>query len=126
MTNDRVLSKLADDAAFVESAASRAHDTISFMCATGAPPWDAVRESQKSSCRAGVRWVLWNPNATPEELHNEWMREKIAEGWVYGKQKNEANKVHPCLVSFSELSKNDKIKDELFIHSVLETVKAYV
>lgn len=119
------LAKLISDHSFVERAARRAHDTIAFMCATGAPPWSATPEWKKAQCRNGVRWVLANPSATPEELHNQWVNEMSNNGWQYGPVKDEVARTHPCMVEYGALSRNDQLKDEYFISSVLEVSGAF-
>lgn len=123
-TASKKLSSLAGNAAFVESAARRAHDTIAFMCATGAPSWSATPEWKKAQCRNGVKWVLNNPEATPADVHNQWVELMVSSGWQYGPEKNEVTKTHPCIVDFDQLSKNDKMKDEIFIDSVIESAKS--
>jgi hypothetical protein len=52
------------------------------------------------------------------DRHNNWMKEKIADGWVYGPQKNVELKTHHCLMPYSELSESQRKKDEIFLHVV--------
>ncbi len=42
------------------------------------------------------------------------MAEKIDAGWVYGPQKSEVAKTHPCLVSYDQLPPVQRKKDRLF------------
>lgn len=77
-------------------------------------PWAEASDWQVESARAGVRKVLICPGITPEQLHEEWMALKISEGWVYGPMKDADAKQHPCLVPYSELPMEQRLKDHLF------------
>lgn len=75
---------------------------------TGAPAW------QVESAENGVRFHLENPEATPGASHENWMRQKLEEGWSYGPVKDAVTKQHPCLVPFEELSLEQQVKDIWF------------
>jgi hypothetical protein len=51
---------------------------------------------------------------TPKESHENWMKEKEDNGWVYGNEKNAEKKTHPCLIPYDNLPKEQKTKDYLF------------
>ena len=53
-------------------------------------------------------------------IHEVWSQERLENGWVYGGKRDDVNKQHPCLVSYDELSENEKKYDR---NSVLETLK---
>jgi len=50
--------------------------------------------------------------------HDLWMREKRERGWRYGSERNEENKIHPCLVSWYDLPPDEKAKDESFSRQI--------
>jgi hypothetical protein len=77
-----------------------------------APPWDESGWMQQSS-REAVEFALGNP--TPGAQHEEWVRSKQRDGWVYGPVKDEGAKTHPSLRPFEELSKSERTKDALLI-----------
>lgn len=86
------------------------------------PSWDDAPEWQKKSAIAGVEFHRSNPNASPSNSHDSWLKEKIADGWKYGKYKNAELKEHPCIVDFDALPPQQKAKDYLFrqvVHSLL-------
>lgn len=68
-------------------------------------------EDQLDSLMNGVRFGLKNPNSTPKENHDNWMKCKINQGWMYGKEKDLEKKTHYDLVPFEELTKIEKDKD---------------
>lgn len=75
-------------------------------------PWHLAHASQKKSAIEGVKTAL--EGATAEELHEAWVRQKMADGWFYGPFKDEAIKTHPCLVPYSELPEEQRLKDHMF------------
>ncbi len=53
--------------------------------------------------------------------HENWARQRIAEGWRYGPQRDDERKEHPNLVPYEELSEADKEYDR---STAMETIKA--
>lgn len=53
-------------------------------------------------------------------VHDTWAQERIRQGWQYGPERNDAKKLHPCLVPFEELSDDEKKYD---YHTAMETIK---
>lgn len=76
------------------------------------PRWTYAPKWQKDSAISGVTAAL--SGSTPEQLHEKWCQVKYAEGWIYGETKNETTKTHPCLVPYSELPKEQRVKDYVF------------
>lgn len=76
--------------------------------------WSAATAAHRESCRAGVRFLLQNPFALPSDQHDNWIACKRADGWVYGKKKDEKAKTHPCMVPYNELPPAQRMKDHLF------------
>ncbi len=46
--------------------------------------------------------------------HDSWMAQKVAEGWVYGPEKNPELKQHHCIVPFDALPVEQQAKDFIF------------
>lgn len=78
------------------------------------PTWHNAPEWQRQSAMNGVKFHMNNPDATPENSHENWMKEKIEDGWVYGPVKNPETKEHPCLKPYNELPQEQRTKDYLF------------
>lgn len=86
------------------------------------PKWDEAPDWQKKSAMAGVRFHAFNPGADDAASHNAWLRDKEADGWVYGEVKDPEAKTHPCFVPFDQLPKEQQFKDRLFrtiVHAAL-------
>lgn len=58
-----------------------------------------------------------------ENVHNQWMAGRIAEGWKYGKQRNDILKEHPGLVPYQDLSEEEKEYDR---QTVVTTIKCLI
>jgi hypothetical protein len=113
--------------------AQLAHEVNRAYCAAlgddSQKPWADAPDWQKNSAITGVELHLANPNAGPEASHESWMAQKLEEGWVYGEEKDEVAKTHPCLVPFSELPVEQQAKDFLFrgvVHAASAMLEAYV
>lgn len=78
------------------------------------PTWDNAPDWQKQSAILGVEMHIANPDATPEQSHEAWYKQKEAEGWAYGEVKDVEKKLHPCFLPYEELPQAQKAKDYLF------------
>lgn len=78
------------------------------------PHWEHAPDWQRASAVAGVEFRIKHPDATPESMHQSWMNQKVQDGWVHGLVKDPDKKEHPCMVPYSELPKEQRIKDHLF------------
>lgn len=103
-----------------------AHEINRAYCASlgdaSQPAWEDAPEWQQGSALAGVDMHLAKPDATPEQSHESWLAQKLAEGWKYGPVKDAEKKEHPCCVPYAELPAEQKAKDYLF-RSVVHALK---
>lgn len=74
--------------------------------------WEDAPEWQRESAVAGVRKAL--EGQTAEQLHQSWCDQKVADGWVFGEEKDGVLKTHPCLRPYADLPEHQKVKDHLF------------
>lgn len=58
-----------------------------------------------------------------ENVHDVWAAGRIADGWTYGEQRDDAQKKHPCLVPYDQLSESEKEYDR---NTAFETIKLIV
>jgi hypothetical protein len=102
----------------IEKIAEVAHEVNRAYCAaigdTSQPAWQDAPEWQRFSALDGVRAHIENASMTPEESHESWMAAKQAAGWVWGPVKDPEKREHPCMVPYSELPLEQRIKDYLF------------
>ncbi len=110
----------------IEQTARIAHEVNKAYCEAigdgSQAEWRNAPEWQRDSARAGVRFHIDNPNAGPSASHDNWSKDKIADGWVYGEKKDPDAKTHHCLVPFTDLPQEQQVKDHLFravVHATL-------
>lgn len=78
------------------------------------PSWEDAPKWQKDSAVAGVEFHMKGDHQ-PSDSHQNWMDQKIAEGWVYGPEKDPEKKEHPCMVPYDDLPIEQRTKDFIFI-----------
>ena len=117
--------RMADDEneraheAQVEHIASVCHEVNRGYCVSlgdhSQPAWKDAPAWQRESVIAGVRAALADPNRQPGDSHAGWLEHKLREGWKYGPFKDPEAKLHPCMVPFDELPREQRAKDYLFL-----------
>lgn len=85
------------------------------------PAWEDAPQWQKDSAINGVEFHLEN-ETTSEQSHENWLKVKEAEGWIYGPVKDPEKKEHPCMVPYNELPIEQRTKDFLF-KAIVDTCK---
>ena len=58
-----------------------------------------------------------------KNTHEVWSAERIAQGWQYGETRSDAQKLHPCLIEYDELSDDEKTFDR---NTAMETLKCII
>ena len=53
-------------------------------------------------------------------VHDVWAVGRIAEGWTWGPERNDAKKENPCLVPYEKLPEGEKAYDR---NTAIETLK---
>ncbi|MBO4488764.1 MAG: Ryanodine receptor Ryr [Bacteroidales bacterium] len=46
-----------------------------------------------------------------EHVHEVWVAARVAQGWTYGPERNDADKKHPCLIPYAQLPEEEKAYD---------------
>ena len=58
-----------------------------------------------------------------KNTHEVWSAGRIADGWTYGKSRDDELKQHPCLVPYEDLPENEKHYDR---STAMETLKVII
>lgn len=58
-----------------------------------------------------------------KNVHEIWAQTRIAQGWTFGSERNDAEKRHPCLVPYEELPEEERVYDR---NTSIETLKFIV
>lgn len=61
--------------------------------------------------------------AMAENVHEVWSAGRMADGWQYGKERNDALKLHPCLIPYEELPESEKEFDRATAISTLKLIQ---
>ena len=85
--------------------------------------WEDCPQWQKDSAVNGVKHAIKNPDATPASMHENWMKEKLADGWKFGEVKDPEKKEHPCMVEYEKLPQSQQVKDYIFLCTVRANCK---
>jgi hypothetical protein len=59
-----------------------------------------------------------------QNAHEIWARQRTDEGWMYGPERNDAAKTHPCLVPYEQLPESEKEYDRRAAMETLRTIVA--
>ena len=91
-------------------------------------PYEELPEDVKKSNMANavaVLKILKSKNVTfvnftqailyplAKQIHDEWCREKLKDGWVWGPVTDKANKIHRDLISFEALLANPELRGDV-------------
>lgn len=55
-----------------------------------------------------------------KNTHEVWARTRLEQGWRRGETRDDARKLHPCLIPYEELSEDEKTFDR---NTALETIR---
>jgi len=115
---EKILKSLYWEDLDTEMAAALCHEMNKTYCESigdySQPTWEDAPDWQKDSALQGVKFAIENNFPSPAEMHENWSKQKYADGWVYGEKKDPEAKTHHCLVPYDELPESQKVKDLLF------------
>jgi class 3 adenylate cyclase len=57
-----------------------------------------------------------------KNTHNIWAAQRLADGWVFGKDRDDTKKTHPCLVKYESLPENEKEYDRKVSEGLIKTI----
>ncbi|MCH5248967.1 MAG: Ryanodine receptor Ryr [Lachnospiraceae bacterium] len=60
-----------------------------------------------------------------ENVHDNWAKERIEDGWTYGQMRDDTLKQNPCLVPYDELEESEKKYDRKIVEEVIKTLVAF-
>lgn len=58
-----------------------------------------------------------------KNAHEVWSRQRMSDGWIYGSQRDDAKKEHPCLIEYERLPDSEKEYDR---KTAMETIKGII
>ena len=118
-----------DMEAMIRETAKVCHEANRAICLAhqeSMKPWEGAEDWQRRSAVDGVVFALKNPVVTAADMHENWRRDKAADGWVYGAIKDSEQKTHPCMKDFHSLLPKDQLKDGVFLAIVRAMMRGVV
>ena len=58
-----------------------------------------------------------------EQIHIRWAKNRKAQGWTYGIERNDEKRETPCLVEYAELSEEEKEYDRETARATIEALE---
>jgi hypothetical protein len=112
-----------DTKTLIERAARAAHEAnrvYSLSHGEVKPAWDDLEAAgvgwMKADCLGQAQKLMGGDvPATAKEQHDVWLANKAADGWRFGPVRDNAAKVHPCMVPFEDLPAWQRLKDDLMV-----------
>lgn len=63
--------------------------------------------------------------AMAKNVHEVWAQTRISQGWQYGPERNDAEKLHPMLVPYEELPEDEKVYDKNTSEETLKMIMKF-
>ncbi|MBQ3119231.1 MAG: Ryanodine receptor Ryr [Clostridia bacterium] len=82
-----------------------------------------IPKPQDTSGVALSQEILEMTEQIAKNTHENWAKNKIEDGWVYGKELDDDKKTHPCLIEYEKLSEEDKDYDRT---TAMEAIKLLI
>src|SRR5437588_12653129 len=58
-----------------------------------------------------------------KHAHDIWAQQRLKDGWTLGDKRDDAKKMHPCLVPYEDLPDSEKTYDR---NAAMQTLKAII
>ncbi len=85
------------------------------------PEWRHAPAWMHESTRESVRHALAHPGSGGRAQHDQWVQQKLADGWRHGPVKDPAAKTHPLIVPYDDLPDWERRKDAL-LNAIVRTL----
>ncbi len=57
-----------------------------------------------------------------KNVHEVWAQNRMAEGWSFGPERDDAKKQHPCMVAYEDLPESEKEYDRATSQETLKLI----
>tara|TARA_R110002124_G_scaffold285661_1_gene464491 strand:- start:111 stop:449 length:339 start_codon:yes stop_codon:yes gene_type:complete len=84
------------------------------------PVWSKLEESHKQTIASTVNKILSSEIKSKEDSHINFVNFKKSLGWKFGDAYSIELKTNPRLCNFEDLSKENRMKEEIFFNTVIK------
>ena len=102
----------------VISVAQRVQQSYLFALTGNRQAVELLPFAQPEALEATVQYVIDNPEATAQDLHNKWVSELGEQGFVLGPNVDFDTKQHPSMVPYDMLPKDARVMTCLLLDTV--------
>lgn len=82
------------------------------------PKWDELQNEHRETIIDSVQKIVNGTIKSKEDSHNNFIKNKKKNGWIYGETYSLIDKINPRLIGFDDLSLEQRIKEALFFECV--------
>ena len=113
-------SELAPNAKEDNRAAARRMPDVLALVGLGL----ATAEEAKSMAKPAHAYIEAQIDRLGEAEHNGWMAQRAKNGWTYGTPRDNAKKLHPLIIPYSQLPRDQKEKDRDSVRDYVANAEA--
>lgn len=84
--------------------------------------WGETEQPWREKVLAAVDMHISHPDKTPEQAHDEWVAQRVADGWTYADARDDAKKEHPMIRPWVELPFERRVQDTV-LHALVAELK---
>lgn len=79
------------------------------------PSWADSTGGLRNRAMVGVEKIIANRAITASQLHEEWVKTMLQDGWTHGPVLDSISKRHPNMVRYDDLPDTQKLKDHIYL-----------
>ena len=101
----------------VDHLAQIAYESVASFARIGGdsdPPWESLDGERRTEIIARAQHYLNAPKASGEKVHQVWLSDRLKQGWRYGPEGNERQKIDPALIPWNDLTEPSRSRYSLF------------
>jgi len=87
------------------------------------PLWDDLPEDNRIAAFNLTAYTYDHPDITDKELHDEWVKTKLNDGWKYGIKLDNDKKENPNIVEYENIPLHFRISSNIFRNVILSSSK---
>jgi len=87
------------------------------------PLWDELPEDNRFVVVNLTAYIYAHPDITDKELHDNWVKDRLNDGWRYGIKLDNDKKENPNIVEYENIPLHFRISSNIFRNVILSSSK---